>query len=82
MRTDTELLNGLEQLAREGDCPGVIHDDNGHWAVSGDGFQEVSLGLEPHSIPTTFFVEAHLWRSSIREAINDYLNEHHRNPPE
>lgn len=74
MRTDTELLNGLESLVEKGDCPGIINDDNGHWAVTGDGMQNISCGDVPVDVQTTFFVEAAQWRNSIREAIDAYLD--------
>ncbi len=75
MRTDTELLNDLEQLALNGDCPGIINDDNGHWAVTGDGMQNCVAGDDPQDVQTTFFVEAKQWRNTIREAIDAYINE-------
>lgn len=73
-RTDTELLDGLEAKVDRGDCPGIINDDNGHWAVSGTGIQNVVTG-KPKDVQTTFFVKAKEWRTTIREAIEAYLNE-------
>ncbi len=58
--TDTQRLDWLE--AQEGS--GLISDDNGHWAVSGDGAQNVPCGVDPEGIWTT------LWRNSVREAID------------
>lgn len=78
MRTDTELLDGLERLVKSGDCPGVINDDNGHWAVTGDGMQNCVSGDEPSDVSTSFWVEASKWRKTIREAISDYLDEAER----
>jgi len=75
MRTDTELLDGLEALVKNGDCPGIINDDNGHWAVSGEGVQNVVCGPETEDVHTTFFVEAKDWKDTIREAINAYLDD-------
>lgn len=74
-RTDTRRLDELEQLVREGDCPGIISDDNGHWAVTGNGMQNVPEGPAPVDIATSFFVPASLWKNSIREAIDNYLED-------
>jgi hypothetical protein len=74
MRTDTELLDALEALVNRGCCPGIINDDNGHWAVTGDGMQNVVCGDEPQDVQTTFFVEAAQWRKTIREAIEVFVN--------
>jgi hypothetical protein len=63
--TDKELIDWLEE--RYG--YGLINDDNGHWAVSGSGFQNVASGGDPEDIQTTFLVFKDEWRDSIREAI-------------
>ncbi|HEV8364578.1 MAG TPA: hypothetical protein VGQ52_13770 [Gemmatimonadaceae bacterium] len=73
--TDTGLLDGLEQAAGEGACPGIINDDNGHWAVSDSGIQNVPMDDGPADINTTFFVTADQWKPTIREAIRAYLDE-------
>lgn len=75
MRTDTELLDGLIKLAAVGGSPAVINDDNGHWAVSEEGYQTISVGKEPKDCQTTFFIAADKWKDSIREAVNTYLDE-------
>lgn len=74
MRTDKELLDGLEWLVEHGDCPGIINDDDGHWAVSGTGTQDVVFEYGPQSIHTSFFVKKEEWRDTIREAIEAYLD--------
>lgn len=66
--TDTELLDWLEFQAQQGASPGLINDDAGHWAVSFTGIQNVPEN-PPQDIMTSFFVEKHQWRPSIREAI-------------
>lgn len=63
----------LEQLSDMGHCPALIFDDNGHWAVSSAGIQDVSLGEEPSDISTCFFIEAEEWKNTIREAVLHYL---------
>ena len=70
---DTARLNWLEQLASEGACPAVLNDDNGHWAVAFDGMQNVPEDDGPQDIQTTFFVEAKDWHASIREALDDAM---------
>ena len=63
---DKERLDWLEEQAGAG----LVSDDNGHWAVSFVGMQNVPEGTEPQDIATNFFVEAKEWRDSIREAID------------
>lgn len=62
--TDTELLNWLER--EEG--AGLISDDAGHWAISFSGMQEVPND-PPQDLISNFFVEAHEWKTTIREAL-------------
>lgn len=77
MRTDRDLLDGLERLTMAGHCPGIINDDNGHWAVTGDGVQTLPARTgEPIEIHTTFIVPSGAWYPDIRTAINSYLDEH------
>ena len=71
MRTDTERLDWLE--AKYG-C-GLINDDNGHWALVFDGWQNVPMGDSAVDIASTFFIEANLWRGTIREAIDERIDE-------
>ena len=59
----------LQTLSHHGYCPALLNDDNGHWAVTFDGFQAVPNGDDPDDIETTFFVEAADWKDSIREAL-------------
>jgi len=65
----------MEQLANLGQCPCLLNDDNGHWAVTGDAYQNVVSGDEPEDVETSFFVEAKYWKKTPREALNFYLNE-------
>lgn len=74
-RSDTELLDALERLVDRGACPGVINDDRGHWAVSDEGMQNIPMGDEPEDLETTFYIKAQQFRTSIREAIDVYLDE-------
>jgi len=65
----------MEQLANLGQCPNLLNDDNGHWAVTGDGYQNVVCGDEPEDVETTFYVEAAEWKNTPKEALYNYLNE-------
>lgn len=65
--TDTELLDWLQDHSI--DCPGLINDDNGRWAVSFTGTQNVPMEDGPADIWTSYFVEKHEWKPTVREAI-------------
>lgn len=59
----------LELLTKKGFCPNLLNDDNGHWAVAFDGFQNVPVGDEPGDIFTSIFIEKSRWKKTIREAL-------------
>ena len=64
---DTHRLDWLER--HEGF--GLISDDFGRWAVSGEGMQTLPAQVgRPFDVSTSFFVEAANWHPSIRAAIN------------
>lgn len=73
MRTDTERMDWLEKY---GFGAALINDDNGHWAVAFDGWQNILKGKEPYDIQTTHFVEKDKWRDDIRSAIDEAMDEH------
>lgn len=75
MMTDRQRIDWLEQKAEAGSSPALLNDDNGHWAVSFAGFQEVPFGDEPQDIATTFIVEKAQWRKTVRSAIDAAMNE-------
>lgn len=65
-------LNGeqvLESLVENGICPNLLFDDNGHWAISLDGFQNVASGEDTSDVGIVSFVEAADWKNSIYEAV-------------
>jgi hypothetical protein len=64
----------LEQLTGLGEAPVLLYDDNGHWAITGDAYQSVVTG-EPEDVDIAFRVEAKHWKNTIREALDDYLND-------
>jgi hypothetical protein len=59
----------FESLADIGYCPNLLNDDNGHWSVRFDGFQNVPTKDEPEDIHTTFFIKAKDWKESIYDAL-------------
>lgn len=67
--TDADRLNWLEREAKQGACPGLVSDDNGHWAVSFVCFQDIATG-GPKDVSTTFFVTAKEWKRTVRAAID------------
>ena len=64
--TDKERINWL---GKQFGCA-LINDDNGHWAVVSDGFQNVVTGKKGRDVQTTFFIEAGDWENSVRRAID------------
>ena len=65
----------MDELANLGQCPNLINDDNGHWAVVCTGFQNVPKGEEPDDIETHFYIEANEWKETPREALKYYLEQ-------
>ena len=68
----------LETITRFGGSPSVIYDDNGMWAVLGDGTQPVVCGDDVFegTVNMMFFCERNQWFSTIREALVQYLHRH------
>lgn len=64
----------LEQLSNIGCCPNLLYDDNGHWAISSEGYQNVVIGDDPQDVNTHFFVKAENWKNSPREALYKFLH--------
>lgn len=65
----------MEQLSRLGWCPNLLYDDNGHWAVSADGYQNAAWKDEPIDIETHFYIEAEDWKNSPKEALYKFLHD-------
>lgn len=63
----------LETYTRFGCAPNLIYDDNGMFAVTGEGFQPVVTGDELIDGDFTVFVQAKQWKKTIREALKSYL---------
>ena len=58
----------FDELIENGNCPALINDDAGHWAISESGAQEVIYD-EPNDLNTTFFIEKKDWKNTVREAV-------------
>jgi len=65
----------MEELSKLGQCPNLLNDDNGNWAVTSDGYQNVVAGDNPEDVETHFFVEAKNWKKTPKEALKYYLTE-------
>lgn len=58
-----------------GYCFNLLHDDNGHWAIASDSYQNVAVGDKPIDIQTTFFVEKKFWKDSIKKAFIYFMKD-------
>jgi len=65
----------IQALTRLGWAPQVLYDENGMFAVSGDGMAPVVTGEQRLEGHMTTFVGSHQWFPTIREALQQYLNE-------
>lgn len=59
----------LQDLAKGGACPNLLNDDNGHWALTFDGFQTIPSSEEPEDVSLSCFIESDMWKDTIREAM-------------
>jgi len=62
----------FEELTKLGQAPCLLYDDNGHFAISGDGF--CSISEEVQDWAGEVFVKKDQWRKTIREALDYYLD--------
>lgn len=51
-----------------------MYDDNGMFAVSGDGYQPVVTGRERIDGAMTVVVEKKQWKKTIRQALKYFIN--------
>lgn len=63
----------LDELTKLGYCPNVVYDDNGHWAIACNGYQNVPGGDDPIDMNLYHIVEKHEWKNSPREALYSYI---------
>lgn len=65
----------IETWTRFGSAPNVIYDDNGLFAVSGDGLQPVVTGKEKINGAITILVEKKQWKKTIRQALKQFITQ-------
>ena len=63
----------VETLTEIGQAPNILYDDNGNFAVTGNGFQNVAYGDEPEDMEMSFWIEKKYWKPTLREALHHYL---------
>ena len=63
----------IEELTRLGWAPCLLYDDDGNYAISGEGMQTVVMG-EPADCELFHFIKKEMWKPTIREALNYYLD--------
>ena len=63
----------VESLTKLGDAPCIMYDDNGMFAVTGNGFQKVVFGTERLEGGLTVIVEKKMWKNTILKALKYYL---------
>jgi len=64
----------MVQLTEIGDCPSLIYDDNGHWAISYPYFSNVSGEDKPINTDMAFYIKEDSWKDSPKEALKFYLH--------
>ena len=63
----------LETLTKFGSAPNLIYDDNGFFAITEDGYQQVVIGSQKIEGNFTVYVEKKQWKKTIREALYYHL---------
>lgn len=63
----------LEAYSHLGSAPCLIYDDNGNWAIADSGYSNVRTE-DDQDLEITHNVEAHLFKPSIREALEYWVN--------
>jgi hypothetical protein len=64
----------LEELTKLGDAPSLIYDDDGHFAIETEGYQQINTGDVPIDMEFQFWVTADKWKETPREALSYYIN--------
>lgn len=67
----------FEELTKLGWAPCLLYDDNGNFAVSGEGMQSIPMDTvqETGTDWISHWVKKDGWFPTIREALNSYLDE-------
>ena len=63
----------IETWSRFGSAPSLIYDDNGMFAATGDGFQQVVTGKDKIDGVFTVFVQKKQWKKTIRQALKQFI---------
>ena len=63
----------IEELTMLGQAPNLLYDDDGRFAVTGAGIQDVVMDDEAQDIHLHHFVETAEWKGTPREALTYYL---------
>jgi len=63
----------IEELTELGWAPCLLYDDDGHFAISGEGMQTVNFN-GPADCELSHFIKKDEWQESIREALNYFLD--------
>lgn len=74
-RKELEVDFIIDSLTCLGECPSLLYDDDGHFALTSDGSQSMSLTESPHDMDMVFWVKKEQWKDTIREALNHYLDQ-------
>lgn len=64
-----DVEHTLELLAEEGGCPCLLNNDDGYWALSFDGMQNVPSGEKKEDVAICCFIEADDWQKTIYDAV-------------
>jgi len=72
----------IESLTKLGECPSILYDDDGHFAVGSNGYQSIPtdddgevLEIPTDDVSMGFYVEKEKWFPTIREALKFYLKD-------
>lgn len=63
------LVEQFKHWERQGCCPALVNDDNGHWAISFNGMSPVFDSDEPRDMDIVTFVDKAEWQNTIEEAL-------------
>lgn len=68
------LIKVLNKLADRGYCPALLFDDDGRWALSFEGIQNVNFENTSIDMSINSFVDANDWKDTIEEAVEYAVN--------
>ena len=63
----------IEELTKLGWAPCLLYDDGGHFAITGEGMQNIP-GEEKSDMQLEHWVKKEEWHDTIRQALNYYLD--------